>query len=118
MRALVILVLLGVGCNQSAETPAPAEMPPPLAVDEAARGEDACKAYISRLCACAEKVPALADECELKQAKLSALDMALRANRAGGTTARQRLKTGDTARRIVASCIAENNALDAKGCAR
>jgi hypothetical protein len=120
LLAISCLVLgLTGACREQAE-PAPAALPPPVSEPEATRGLDACHDYGQQVCACAEVKPddaELRELCDLSAAKRSGLAMVLEVNR---TTqlADERLKTADTARRYVRSCIEGISALAPRGCPR
>lgn len=112
---------LAVGCSKGESDEGPVDdMPPPVSEAEQRRGEEACKAYVARVCACAESRPDDADmreRCDVAPGKLSSLNMVLRVNRAP-ENAEDRVKTSTTAHRIIGSCIAEQSKLDSLGCPR
>lgn len=116
----IACVALGLAaCRERAE-PAPAALPPPLDQAEAARGLEACRDYREKVCACAEARPEdaeLGELCELSAAKRSSLEMVLQVNRTSEVAA-ERLKTADTARRYVRSCIEGISDLLPRGCPR
>lgn len=109
------------GCSKGeSEQAAPDNMPPPVSDSERERGVEACKAYVARVCACAQTRPDdqdMRERCELAPGKLSSLNMVLRVNRAPDNP-EDRLKTAATAHRIIGSCVSEQSKLDNLGCAR
>jgi hypothetical protein len=119
LAILCIALGLAGACRKRAE-PEPAALPPPVSEPEATRGLDACRDYGEKVCACAEARPEDAETrelCDLSAAKRSGLELVLEVNR---TTqlAGERLKTADTARRYVRSCIEGISDLAARGCPR
>jgi hypothetical protein len=124
MRAPCVALLciaLGIAgaCRKQAE-PEPASLPPPVSEPEATRGLDACQGYREKVCACAESKPEdaeLRELCDVSAAKRSGLELVLQVNRTTAL-ADERLKTADTVRRYVRSCIEGIAALAARGCPR
>lgn len=111
---------LASGCKKSGSERDQPAMPPPMSEVEAERGEQACRDYVARVCACARAKPdsaELAEQCELAPAKVSSLDMVLEVNRAPGDTG-ERVHTQRTAQRIIRSCIEAQSKLDSRGCPR
>ena len=66
MKWLVLVVALAACKKESSAPPPPAV--PQLSAEETKRDQDACKAYVDRVCACAEKVPDVKKLCELARA--------------------------------------------------
>ena len=50
---------------------------PAMPASEVKRGQDACKAYVDKVCACAETVPAMKQPCELAHALPDAIQVGL-----------------------------------------
>lgn len=120
--ALLLLwaALAAGGCREQPGEDAAAPLPPPVAASEAARGEAACRDYIQKVCACAEARPEdaeLGELCALAPAKLSGLQMVLQVNRTTEALD-ERVKTADTVRRYVRSCIEGTSDLGPRGCPR
>ena len=114
------LLIAGSGCQQRDAGPQADDMPAPISPSEAERGVEACRAYVQRVCACAEAKPdnaELKELCYLAPAKARSLDMVLEVNLTP-KDGKERAATGVTARRIISSCIKEHGALDGKGCPR
>lgn len=77
--ALLVAVLLAGGACKKQEKKKPAQEPPApqLSAEEIKRSEDACKAYVDRVCTCATTVPAAAKACESGKAQPEAVRIAL-----------------------------------------
>lgn len=118
---IVLVFWLSAGCGERKPEGAGAEaMPPAVSDAEVERGTQGCAAYAARVCACAKARPdstQLAEMCELAPAKASSLDMVLRVNRSPKGP-EERVRTGNTARRIMASCLSAGGELDSLGCPR
>jgi hypothetical protein len=117
MRWLVAAAFLLAACKSDAPPPAGTfnNRPAKLGDAERKRGDDACHAYVDRLCKCAAAKPTskdLGDRCQLKHAKLEALAMALSVDDDPSATAQDVYDAQDGARKIIAKCIEENVALD------
>jgi len=114
MRAVAVALLaLGLlGCKKEKAS----SRPDPISAAERKRGDDACQAYLKRLCACAEQKPALKDRCELKQAKPQALKLALGVDDDPSASPADVALAQESARQVIAKCIEENAQLDAEGC--
>jgi hypothetical protein len=122
---LVLCVALAVAgaCRKQAE-PEPAALPPPVSETEATRGLEACQDYREKVCACADaragdrpEDAELRELCELSPAKRRGLELVLEVNRTTAL-AGERLKTADTVRRYVRSCVEGIADLAARGCPR
>jgi hypothetical protein len=118
MRWLIALALVAsVGCKQQADAPpAPAAALPVMAASEAKRGQDACKAYVDKVCACAETVPAMKQPCGLARALPEAVDVGLSVAGNPDSTRRDVLQANDSVRKVVKACIEETAKLSGAGC--
>jgi hypothetical protein len=121
--AVCVALAMAGACRKQAE-PEPAALPPPVSETEATRGLEACQDYRDKVCACAEARPEARPEdaelrelCELSGAKRSGLELVLEVNRTTAL-AGERLKTADTVRRYVRSCVEGTADLAARGCPR
>lgn len=86
---------------------------------EKKRGEEACNAYVAKLCACAAARPddaALAERCELKKAKPEALGLLLGVIEDPKSSEDSMLRAHVEARKLVAKCIEETVQLPTLGC--
>ena len=115
---VVLALLAGAGCKGKPEEQAASAKPPPMSPIEIARAQDACKAYIDRLCSCARTRPELAERCQLKEAKRSAISMLLEVDKTDQASPAELFQIQDEIRKIVAKCIEEDNALDRESCPR
>lgn len=115
--AVALIAALGLGAGGCKKHDAkPATRPEPISAAERKRGDDACNAYLARLCACAATRPEMASRCELKQAKKEAIEMLLRIYDDPTATASDVFIAQDQLRMVISKCVEENNALDAEGC--
>lgn len=128
----MIRILLGcalalglAGCQQKDEPPAtpppeqkpaPHRPPPGIPAHEAARGQQACKAWMNRICACAADHPDLSATCSEAKSLPDALTMAVRASTASGLNGPDRARLELEARKIIARCIEEQGKLDPARC--
>lgn len=117
MRWLAALALCA-GCK-AREAPAPAPAPtdrPALAASEVKRGQDACKAYVDRVCACAATVPAMTEPCRLARPLLDAIEVAADVGASPEAARRDGLQANAAVRKIVKECIEQTAKLPAAGC--
>jgi hypothetical protein len=118
MRWLLIL-LACAGCKRQADAPAPVERGPAIPVMQASeikRGQDACKAYVDKVCACAETTPAMKQPCGLARALPEAIQVSLDVAATADSSRRDVLQAHDSVRKIVKECIEETAKLPAAGC--
>jgi hypothetical protein len=115
MRWLVIL-LACAGCKKQADAPAPVARAPAMPASEIRRGQDACKAYVDKICACAETSPALKQPCGLARALPEAIQVSLDVAATADSSRRDVLQAQDSVRKIVKECIEETAKLPATGC--
>ena len=128
MKWLALLFVVVASCKGHA-TPA-AEVPPPppqqdpaapphlnpITTVEVTRSRDACTAYATRLCKCAETIPSLAKQCELDRSMPPALELATSTATSPETSSMNSRLAERTARRIAAACIESAAKLDVAGC--
>src|SRR3954463_11981920 len=116
MKWLLILVACA-GCKQRSDAPPPPAPPgtevPVMPASEVKRGQDACKAYVDKVCACAETTPVLKQPCALSHALPDALEVALDVAATAESTRRDVLQAHDSVRKIVKRCIEETAKLPA-----
>ena len=113
LRVVALLALLA-GCKQKSEPPPPPL--PALPAIEIKRAQDACKAYVDKVCRCAETSAALQQPCKLARALPDALEVGLEVSASGDSTRRDALQTQDSVRKIAKECIEELAKLPAAGC--
>ncbi|MDX2093681.1 MAG: hypothetical protein SFX73_37930 [Kofleriaceae bacterium] len=118
--ALAVLATLGCGCaNKKADDdPAvgagSAEDRPKIAATELKRGEDACKAYVDKVCACT--APAAADACKLARALPDALTVGREVAASPDSTRMDVLQANDSIRKTIKECIEQTAKLPSLGC--
>ncbi|HET9990133.1 MAG TPA: hypothetical protein VFQ65_16495 [Kofleriaceae bacterium] len=113
MRALAVLVLL-VACSKH-EDAAPKKSPvPPLPAAEVQRGQDACTAYIAKVCACTS--PAAQKECPLAKALPEAMKLALDTAANPETERADALRAQTNVLETAKQCIEQVAKLPAIGC--
>jgi hypothetical protein len=118
MKWLVLVLCAGAlgGCKPDpAPPPARGDMPT-LPANEIKRGQDACQAYVAKVCACAETVPAMKSACELARALPEAISVAVDVAGGSDVTRRDVAQTSQSVRSIVKQCIEETAKLPAAGC--
>lgn len=88
----------------------------PIPAEEVKRDQDACKAYVDQVCACAEKVPAAKPQCDLARAMPDALKLQLELASAADTNKNDILAAQAGVRKAAKACIEETAKLPALGC--
>jgi hypothetical protein len=111
----VVVALVLAACSKRSEAPPP-EPRPAITEPEVKRGEDACKAYVAKLCACAETVTRLAEQCKLSRALPDVIDVSMQVAMNGDAKRLDTLQAADSIRKTVATCIQETAKLPAAGC--
>ena len=109
----LVVAALAAGCSKSESPPAP-EQRPAISETELARGEDACKAYIAKVCACT--APAAKDACTLAKALPDAMRVSLEVARSPDSSARDTALALDGVRKTAKECIEQVAKLPAMGC--
>lgn len=121
MRTLLLAaaVCAALGCAKKEEGPeAELPAPEPITTSEADLGRKACAAYVTQVCACAEKKAELASECEMARARPQAFEMNARAAMAeGDATSKDRRILIANSRKIMRACIEDSAELVKQGCA-
>jgi hypothetical protein len=120
MKWLWILILCA-GCKKQADAPPgpPASSVPVVPASEVKRGQDACKAYVDKVCACAEAMPArpaLTEACSHARALPEAMQVELEVAANAESARHDVLQINDSVRKIVKECIEETAKLPAAGC--
>ena len=113
--AALVALALAAGCAKKAAPP-PAPNIPPLSAVEVQRGQDACAAYAQHVCACAAKVPALADDCKMAGARSEAVKVSaqIAANPESGSDVV--VGAQHSLRVTVQKCIEDTAKLSSRGC--
>jgi hypothetical protein len=115
MRWFVVLAVCA-GCQKQAEPPPETRAVPSLPAAEVKRGQDACKAYVDKVCGCAATTPALVQRCSLAHALVDAIQVA--ADVAGNpeATRRDAVQSNASVRGVVKECIEQLAKLPGDGC--
>lgn len=114
MRPVLVALVLVAGCK--AKEPKKREPKPAMAAAEVQRGQDACRVYVDRVCACAAQKPALAKQCELSKALPQAIEISLSVALHPESKPDIVEQSFGNVRKTVASCIDETAKLPAAGC--
>ena len=116
MRWLVIAALLA-GCSKKQdEPPPPPNNPPAIPAEELKRGEDACKGYVEKVCACAETVVAAKEKCQLARSFPEVLRMAGELTMSKDSSPTDVKQAAMTLRKTIAECIEQTAQLPTLGC--
>ena len=113
MTRLLLVLALAACAKKSDDEPA---RPKAIAAEEVQRGQDACKAYVEKACACAAKVPSVKEQCDLARALPDALQLQLQYAQAAETKKNDVLAAQAAVRKVVKECIEETAKLPAAGC--
>lgn len=105
-----------VGCKQPSDAPAPSGPVPVMSASEVKRDQDACKAYVEKVCACAETNPAMKQPCDRARAFPDAMQVALDVAVTADSTRRDVLQAHESVRTIAKKCIEETAKLPAASC--
>ena len=117
MRWALCLALALAGCKQaSAPAPSAGSDRPVVSAGEVKRGQDACKAYVDKVCACAATHPDLQKACGLAKALPEAMQVALDVAATADSTRQDVLQANDSMRKVVKECIEETAKLAPSGC--
>jgi hypothetical protein len=114
---LLLILVAYAGCKGRADAPPPAAAAvPQMPAIEVKRGQDACKSYVDKACACAETVAAMKQPCALARALPEAIEVNLSVAAHPESSRRDALQAQDSVRKIVKECIEEIARLPAAGC--
>jgi hypothetical protein len=115
IRFAVAALLVSTACKKDdPDRPPPARAS--MSEAERQRADDACRAYVDRLCGCARDRPALADRCELHGGRPEMIDMLLRTAGDTGVSTEDAARLVDQARQVVQNCIEDAVKLESEGC--
>jgi hypothetical protein len=116
-RALLALglVLELAACSERHE-PTPAPPPSAMATEEIQRSRDACDAYVTRVCKCAETIATLADQCKLSRALPDAMRISLEVAASPDSKRSDALGAQSSVRKIFKQCIDQTAQLAGAGC--
>jgi len=110
MRGWLLLALVACADKKS---DAPSKLPS-LPAAEVQRGEDACNAYVAKVCACA--APAAQKQCPLAKALPEAMQLALATAANPTTEHNDALRALTNVRETTKECIEQTAKLPALGC--
>jgi hypothetical protein len=114
---LAAVLVGGIACKKKADAPPPPpNNEPALPAAELKRGEDACNAYVAKICACAETVPAMKDKCALAKALPEAIRVAIEVSMSKDSQGKDVKQAALSVRKTVAECIEETAKLPGLGC--
>lgn len=116
MRWLVALALVCACSKKQDDAPPPANNAPAIPADELKRGEDACKAYVEKVCGCAASVEAAKPKCDAARAFPDVLRMATALTMSKDSSPRDVKQGAMTVRQTIAECIEQTAQLPALGC--
>ena len=113
MKRLLLLAAL-FGCAKAKEEakPAPVQMSPA----ETQRNQDACKAYVERVCACAEKLEAVKQQCKLSRALPDAIRINLEVAASPDSKPDIAQRAIEGVRETAKECIEQTAKLPTLGC--
>jgi hypothetical protein len=117
-RLLLAAIVLAGACG-SKEEPPPSPRPTPIAQAEQQRGTDACKAFVTRTCACAKAHPERADvaeKCSQATSLPEAMEMALDVDREPASQPEDVFRAQSEVRQVIATCMAGVNWLATSRC--
>ena len=113
--ALVVALLAATGCKKR-ETEKSQPAVPAMPEAEVKRSQDACAQYVERVCACAEKVPDVAKQCELARALPEAVRIGLEVAASPDSKPDIVQQSYTSVRKTAKECIEQTAKLPALGC--
>ena len=122
---LALAMILLVGCSKKADDAKPwipdPNAPATMTNTEIKRGQDACTAYVTKICACADTPagkakPELAKQCALAKGYPEALEAGLNVALGSDTEKQDVVSTSSVVRKTIAKCIEETAKLPSLGC--
>lgn len=115
LAAWALVLAVGAGCKKQEAAPPPPEAPmPQIPATEIKRGEDACKAYVTQVCACT--APDAKAACELAKALPDAMRVGLEVSMSPDSNRRDVIQANDLVRKTIKSCIEHAAKLPSLGC--
>jgi hypothetical protein len=113
MKALLLAVML-VACSKHEDAPPKQAAVPPLPAGEVQRGQDACAAYVTKVCACTSA--AAQKQCPLAKALPDAMKLALDTAANPTTDRADALRAQTNVLETAKQCIEQIARLPALGC--
>lgn len=114
---LLALALAAAGCKKEQEAAQGGTQVAMVSAAELKRGQDACRAYIEQVCACAKTVPAAEQPCALSKALPESIEVALQVSAHPKTERKDAVQSANAIRKTIARCIERAAALPSLGCA-
>jgi hypothetical protein len=115
--ALVFTCVALVGCAKKQDAPPPpGPAAPAMPAEEVQRSRDACQTYVEKVCACADKTPALQKQCDLARALPDAVRLGLEVAASPDSKRNDVIGAQDSVRKAAKECIEEIAKLPALGC--
>jgi hypothetical protein len=114
MKRLLLVCLL-VACKKQEAAPKPQPLPQ-LSAAEIQRSQDACTAYVDKVCACAATVPAEQQECGLAKALPDAVQIGIEVSQSPDSKRQDVIGAEDSVRKAVKTCIEHMAQLPSHGC--
>ena len=115
MKWLVLAIALVAACKKQEAAPKQQRVTP-MPAAEVQRSQDACKTYVERICACAEKVPDVAKQCELARALPEAVRIGLEVAASPDSQPDIVQQSYASVRKTAKECIEQTAKLPALGC--
>jgi hypothetical protein len=109
------MLCLLVACAKKQQPP-PQGKVPPLSAEEIQRSQDACKTYVDKICACADKVPAVKQQCDLAKALPEAVQIGVDVAANPDTKPQDIYGAQGSVRKAVKTCIEQMAKLPSLGC--
>ena len=114
LALIAALLATGAGCKKKEE--APAKPVQQMAAAEIQRNTDACTQYVTAVCACAEKIATVADQCKLAHALPEALQISLATAQSPDSKPDIAQQAFAAVRKTAAECIQQTAKLPSLGC--
>ncbi len=115
MKKLLLVCLL-VACKKQEEAPKQQQAVPQMTPAEIQRSEDACKAYVDKVCGCAATVPAVQEECGLAKALPDAVRIGVEVSQSPDSKRDDVIGAQSSVRKTVKTCIEKMAQLPSRGC--
>jgi hypothetical protein len=108
-------LVLVAACSKSA--PEEDTLPPALlSPGELQRADDACKAYVEKVCACATAVPAKQEDCTMSKMMPEGIEVAKRLAANPKADREDSVQAASSVRKTVKQCIERTAKLPSEGC--
>jgi hypothetical protein len=115
VRAFLLVALLASACSKKEEAPpVDTDTAPPIPAPELKRGQDACTAYVTQVCACTAEPAKQA--CALAKALPEAIEVGMQVATSPDSKRREVLQANDSIRKTFKECIEQAAKLPALGC--